>query len=382
LTSDRAVGSGGGVTVVRGEARRRWIVVLSVVAVLCALPLAVRAWPVRAAGPDAAALRERMLASADRPYQGYALSTGSMGLPELPRLAEVSALLSSTSQMRAWYAGRDRWRVDVVDTGAERGLYQTPNGQYVWDYAGNQLTRVVGEQPARLPRAADLMPPDLARRLLAAADGDGIAPVPARRVAGVAAAGLRITPSDPRTTIGRVDIWADPSTGLPVQVEVTGRGADRPVVVTRFLELEQAAPNRDVLTPPDARPGMGFTVTITPDVVSALDRLRFARLPARLAGQPRRDPVGDLSAVAVYGTGLARWVVLPLPGRVGAEAYDGAERWGRDLDLPDGEAVLISRSLLSVVVLRPGGRRTYLIAGLVEADLLRRAAAELAEFRR
>jgi hypothetical protein len=38
-----------------------------------------------------------------------------------------------------------------------------------------------------------------------------------RHIAGVDAAGLRINPTDPATTIGRVDIWADPETGLALQ---------------------------------------------------------------------------------------------------------------------------------------------------------------------
>src|SRR3712207_7111533 len=44
------------------------------------------------------------------------------------------------------------------------------------------------------------------------------------------AAGLRLTPSDPDTTIGRVDIWADatgdPATALPLRVEVSARTGD------------------------------------------------------------------------------------------------------------------------------------------------------------
>ena len=42
------------------------------------------------------------------------------------------------------------------------------------------------------------------------------------------AAGLRMTPADPASTVGRVDIWADPSSGLPLMVEVFGRGSGRP----------------------------------------------------------------------------------------------------------------------------------------------------------
>jgi hypothetical protein len=369
----------GELTVERRSARRRWIIVLTCAAVLCAVPVAVRVWPVGTPAVSAETLRTRIRASAGQPFQGYALSTATMGLPELPQLGRVTALFSETTQLRSWYAGRDRWRVDVVGAGTELGLYQTPEGQYTWDYGANQLTQLVGAQPVRLPRAADLMPPDLARRLLAASAGDRVTALPGKRVAGVSAAGLRITPSDRHTTVGSVDIWADPANGLPLQIEITGRASRRPVLVTRFLEVSLTDPAAAVLVPPVPRPGIGFTATSTPDLVSTLGRWLVAPLPPQVAGQPRREPVTGLSTAAVYGTGLAQFTVVPLPRRIGAEAYGNALRWGTPLDIPGGDGVLISTSLLSVAVVRPAtGRRTYLLAGLVDGQLLAQAGADLA----
>ena len=366
-----------GGTVVRAGTRRRWAVVLAVVVLLCSVPAVIAAWPVRAADLDPAVLRERITASAAQPYHGFAQSTGLLGLPPLRNLEQVTALVSRTTQMRTWYAAPDRWRVDVIAGGTERDLYQTPDGQVVWDYGDNQLTRIVGDQPVRLPVAADLTPPELARRLLAGAAGDRIEPLADRRVAGVAAAGLRIVPAAPGTTVAHVDVWADPASGLPVQAEVTARGGARPVFVSRFLEVTLGAPDDRVLTPPEPRPGIGATETAVPDVLGALNRWqRFGGLPDRLAGQPRGDAVGGTSAVGVYGTGLARFVVLTLPRRFGSDAYDNAATFGRRLDVPGGEAALIGTGLLTVLVVQ--GERTFLAAGLVEPAVLERAAAELA----
>ena len=125
----------------------------------------------------------------------------------------------------------------MIEGSTERDVYQTPDAQYVWDFGDSQLTRIVGDQPVRLPRAADLTPPELARRLLGIAAGDRLEPVAGRRVAGIEAAGLRIVPATADTTVDHIDVWADPATGLPVQAEVTARGGQRPVFVTRFLEL-------------------------------------------------------------------------------------------------------------------------------------------------
>jgi hypothetical protein len=368
---------GWGRTVVGAQARRRWGVVLAVVVVLCSIPIAINVWPARAADISVPALRARISASAARPYSGYAQSTGLLPLPALPNLERVTALVSGTTEMRAWYAGPQRWRLDVIAGGSERDTYQTPDAQYVWDYEDNQLSRIVGEQPLRLPRAADLTPPELVRRILDLAAGDRFQPVADKRVAGRAAAGLRIIPATADTTVDHVDVWADPASGLPVQAEVTAKGGVRPVFVTRFLELHLGAPAASVVAPPQPRPGMGFTETAAPDILSLLNRRnRFVTLPDTLGGAPRADSVPGVSAAAVYGTGLARFVVVALPGRFGAPAYDKIETFGQEVTVPSGSAALITTGLLTLLAVRAD--RTYLVAGLVTPALLQRAAVDLA----
>jgi hypothetical protein len=366
-------------TVVTGPALRRWVLVLGLITVLAAIPIAAGRWPVQAASIDVGTLRARLTASGGQAFRGYAQSTGLLPVPALPNLSQVTALVSGTTEMRTWYAGPDRWRVDVLGEGTERDLYQTPEAQFTWDFGDNQLTRVVGDQPVRLPRAADLSPPELVRRVLSIATGDRVEPLPAKRVAGVDAAGLRLVPAGADTTVAHVDIWADPATGLPLQAEVTAKGGTRPVFVTRFLEIHFGAPDTSVLIPPAPRPGIGYTVTEAPDILSAINRRRPAFLPAGLAGLPRRDPLAGLSAVAVYGTGLASLVVVALPGRFGGQAFQQIQTYGQELTLPgDSEASLITTGLLSLLAVRVGDR-VFLVAGLVGAPLMQRVAGSLAE---
>jgi hypothetical protein len=111
-----------GRTVVSAQGMRRWSVVLAVALVLAAIPLILQAWPVRATTEDPASLRTRIAASGTHSFQGYVQSTGLLGLPALPNLSEVTALLSGTTEMRTWYAGPDRWRVDVLGPGTEQDL--------------------------------------------------------------------------------------------------------------------------------------------------------------------------------------------------------------------------------------------------------------------
>jgi hypothetical protein len=296
--------------------------------------------------------------------------------------------------MRVWYSSADRWRVDVIDLAAERDTYRTPQGEVTWDYGRRQLIDYGGVPVLRLPRGADLTPPELAKRLLSmAADQVTLAPLPARRVAGIDAAGVRLTPTSSLTTVGHIDIWADPASGLPLQVEVTGRSARRPFLTTRFLDVSLTAPAAGVLVPPEQRPDLSPVGVDPTDVDNALKILDPGPLPASLAGQPRaNDDQVTLNGtgvvfwgpgIAAYGTGLARFLVISVPRRIGYDAERRAIRGGGvRLTFPDGDGVLITTPLVSVLAMdgHPA-RRTYLLAGLVDAKLLKQAGAELSSYR-
>ena len=405
-------------SVVRRDARRRWAIVLASVAVLCAVPVAVSAWPAKDLRVDARELRDLIRRSADRPYEGYAESVGTLGLPELPRFGQVAALVSGNTRMRAWYAAKDRWRVDVIETGQERGVYRTPDGIVNWDYGANQLavvalanvamvvlnrddvamearySAVTGESSNRLPRGADLLPPDLARRLLDLAEGDPATPIRGRRIAGVDAAGLRITTSAPQSTIGHIDIWADPRTGLPLQVSVTARNAERPILETRFLDLRLSRPSDAVLTPPEARDGMSATDVDPEDSFNIFDP-GYPDLPDTIAGLERwadaevvtPDGPGERWVIrrelgTAYGNGLTRIAVLPLNRRLGNDVLRNARAWGTEITLPDTAAVLIAAPLISVMVVHKHSRnQTYLLAGMVDGVYMQRFGEALAAAR-
>jgi hypothetical protein len=370
------------VRVVSGQAFRRWLVVFAAVGVAVALPPVIGALPARGAPVDANQLRQRILDSGNQPYVGYAESTGRLGVPDLEDLSDVTKLLNSTIRLRAWYAEPERWRVAQVGAdGSERDVYKTgPGLEYTWDYGQNLLTQVYGDPPLRLPRAADLVPPELARRLLSAAPGDAVSALPTRRVAGRDAVGLRLTPTDAGTTIASVDIWADPGTGVPLQVEVTGRGASSPVLSSRFLDFSSQPPAPGVLLP-QLTADAGFTSTASPDLASAIGNFGLGVVPESLLGKPRRFLPAGFDPVGVYGNGLASFVVLPLPRGLGGPAFTGLKNAGGvQLTLPGGgTAIELSTPLVSVLLARfPQLRRTYVLAGFDTPDVIRSAATELA----
>ncbi len=365
----------------RNRALGRWAMVGVAIAVLCALPSIIAALPVAEGPINVNQLRQRIIASTRQPFQGDAQSIAALGLPNLPDLGDVTGLLSGTTTMRAWYAASNQHRVDMITGFGERDYYQTQGAEYVWDYGQNLLSELVGTAPIRLPQAEDLLPPELAWRVFQVDPTDAVSSLPARRIAGVDAAGLRLRPTDPDTTIGQVDVWADPNTGLPLRVEVTQRGATNPVLRTAFSDITLGVPAASALTPPSGR-GSGFTVAKVPDLLGALGNVsRFTRLPEELAGYPRAPQVPGLPQIARYGTGLTSFVVLALPADVGDSALTNAKQaGGLAVPLRFGQAELIQVPLLTVAV-ENRGRRSFLIAGLVDRAVIGNAAVDLDTFR-
>ena len=365
------------------EVVRRWAVVAVGVALLCGLPVIASALPVSVPQLTAGQLRVLVRASADESYSGYAESNATFGLPPVAGLAGLTSLLNGVSKMRVWQATPDRWRVDVLSDAGERDTYQLSGGRsYIWNSGSQLLTEVRGRPAYRLPRPADLVPPALALRLLSEAGRQArysvIAPV---RVAGQSAAGLRITPSDPASTVGRVDIWADPVSGLPLLVEIFGRDSARPALQSQFFQVSRWHPDARVLTPARS-PGAGFTVTRASDLAGALSNLGLVALPAELAGRIRQPVQEGFEEVGVYGGGLATFVVLGVRGSAGGDLIPGAiSAGGTPLAVASGgSGVVIGAPLINAVIVRPSGFFvTFLLAGTVSAELLEQAAAELAQ---
>jgi class 3 adenylate cyclase len=147
----------------------RWGAFACGVAALACLPAAVAALPVGSGSLPPARLLARVLASTDAPYQGYAESFAGLGLPDLPRAGRVVALLGGTTRMRVWAASSRDWRVDELSAVGERDLYHHLWGTELWDSGQRRVTVTRGQPTVRLLRPADLLPPELGRRVAAAA---------------------------------------------------------------------------------------------------------------------------------------------------------------------------------------------------------------------
>ncbi|HEY1324598.1 MAG TPA: hypothetical protein VGF32_30345 [Streptosporangiaceae bacterium] len=361
---------------------RRWVLVTAGVVLLGGLPVIASALPVSVPRLTASQLRARILASAHESYAGYAESNATFGLPPVEGLTGLTSLLNGVTKMRVWQATQTRWRVDVLSDAGERDTYQLSGFRsYIWDSGDQLLTDVLGQQTYRLPRPADLVPPALALRMLSEAGRQArfsvIAPV---RVAGQNAAGLRVTPADPASTVGRVDIWADPSSGLPLRVEVFGRSSASPALESLFFQVSSWHPDPRVLTPTRAA-GTGFTVTSAGKLAGALRNLALAALPAELGGRIRLPVQPGFETIGAYGGGLTTFVVLAVRGSAGRNLVpDVISAGGTPLDIAGGAGAAISAPLINAIVVRPPGWFfTFLLAGTVSTRLLEQAATDLTE---
>ena len=324
--------------VARFTRRWRWLVVLAGVALLLALPGLVKAWPVRAEAIPPAELRALALASVDQPYQGYAESRGGMGIPDIGSLADQAALLGGSSKLRVWYAGPTAWRVDELGLTGERDLYADDGSIWVWESQTQEARRSEVTTQLRLPRPTDLLPSELGRRLLADAEPDELSELGSVRVAGRAVPGVRVTPNSTTTTVDHVDVWVEPSTGLPVRVAVTARGVRPPILESGFLDLTLTAPDpaRLVFEPPPAARVQGDSGGL--DLVQRAERTLPLLLPETLAGLRRGTE--RATAVATYGSGFDAVAVLAVSGRfVGRIVRDVAppapRPWGGDAGIVD-----------------------------------------------
>ncbi len=357
---------------------RRWLLVAAGAVALAGAAPVWNALPGAADGTGAAGLRRRILAGAAQPWVGLAESSGRLALPELPALESTTALFTGVTRVRGFVAGPNRWRVDELTPVGERDTYRLDGREYVWDFGFDQLTELTGNAALRLPRAADLLPPELARRLLTLAPDDPVTPLPARRIAGRSATGLRLTPADPDTTVGRVDVWADQETGLPLRVEVAARtGPPVPLLVSELQSVDLRAPDAATLVPPRP-PGSGRVRVEAADLGGALRVLDAAPPPERLAGRARVPLGGDeLPGVGVYGAGLAGFVLVPVSRGLAGRVLDGAgAAGGVEVEVPRGRAVRVATPLLSLAV---HGRRAggVLLVGSVAPEVLERAIVEL-----
>jgi hypothetical protein len=256
-------------------------------------------------------------------------------------------------------------------------VHRDPSGSWSWNYESQTATRTwtTAAAPISVPAAPDLLPSSLGRRLLSEADDGELSRLGARRVAGRDALGLRLVPRAAASSVARVDAWIDAATGIPLQVQVFGKGATAPALDTRFLDLDAHRPAASVtaFTPP---PGAGIRRGGTDELVrEAARRLRPVHLPATLLGLPRRQVDGVPEGIALYGRGVTLLAVVPVPDRL-ASGFRQALAQAPGAQVKYGD-ISVAAGPLSLRLYSPPYIGAYLFVGTVTLDALSGVTGEL-----
>lgn len=349
----------------------RWAAVTASTVLLVAGPVAIRAWPAHDQDVSAADLLATIQDNLDHPYSGYVETRGTLQLPVADRFTDVGDLFGSTTRMRVWWRSDDAWRVDKLLATGEQDLIHNVQGTTRWRYEQNDAD--LSHDPAiRLPRTADLVPPAVADLLLQGVDATEVRRLPAARVAGVDALGLRMSPADERSSIAHVDAWADPDSGVVVRVEVVGKGTDTPAFASEFAEFSAAMPpaERSMFVPP---PGADFDFDDVLDIADAANQYAPVLPPDTVAGLAKA-PQAD-RAVGMYGSGVTRLLAIPLRPHEGSPLRKQLRLTPGVRAIPEG--TLLSIGPLGVLMSGGDGEGGWLVAGTVTTDTLTQAVDDL-----
>lgn len=293
-------------------------------------------------------------------FSGTVKQTSDLGLPQLPAgmgsgsdsgsgsdaaSANAVELLTGTHTARVYEAGADQRRVQVLDSMGERDVVRNGNDVWFWDATHNTATHVA--VPERSAEPTDVTSPaDAARRALAAIDGSTTVAVDgSSSVAGRDAYRLVLTPRSDGTTVGSVGIAVDAETGLPLQVEVTARGATSPAFSVGFTQVDLTRPDASIF---DFQPPSGATV-------------KQETLPAHTASSGEKP--------AVTGSGWDAVVTVD----AGTSATAGIRSDGvfQQLTKPAAGGRVLSTTLVNVLVTDDG----RVLAGAVPVSRLEAVAA-------
>lgn len=359
----------------------RWAAVTVGTALLIASPtLAAAAFAPTGVVLTAAQVVAAARASSSVAHQGLVQVEGRLGLPTLPFGGAAFGLLGQGTRVRTWWASPLSWRTDTLSAGGQVGQFAVPGAISAWDYERRTVTIQSTSPGLRVPRTVDLMPPAAARWLLSlAGPADRVVALPSRVVGGVFASGAEVSSGEADSSLAAVDVWVEPASGLPVQVDAYARGIAVPVFSSYFLDLSLSSPDPAVLTP-----SLDPTADLQQyrfDLLSFLRSVGTAPLPPSLAGLHRTmDSAAIPLGVGTYGTGYARVVLLQLPDRLLARVQStvapGAIGGASSVLAFGGQAVLLRTPTVQLAVLTTSAGGGFLLIGVLTSKAMNAAVQD------
>ncbi len=349
----------------------RWCLVALGVLVGAGVLVAVRALPARDEDLSAEDLLARVESSDGAAYSGQVETLGTLQLPVADRFTDVGALFGERTRMRVWWRGSDDWRVDKLLATGETDLVHDARGTTEWSYEDAEATRYV-DPDIRLPRTADLLPPVLGSRLLEDVDPSELERLPADRIAGRDALGLRVSPASELSSIEYVDLWVDPATGVPLKLAVFSAESRSAAFTTEFVNFSAETPDADrtAFSPP---PGAEVSFEEVLDIADAANQYADVVAPRSLVGLAASSE--SRGAVGVYGTGVTQIIAIPLWDRAAEPLRDQLGLTTGSVLVEEGTFVRVGP--LGVLLTDLRGGAGWLVSGTVTQETLEAAARTL-----
>lgn len=299
-------------------------------------------------------------------------------------LDDLISLATGTHTARV-YLDDSNARLQVLDRLAERDVYVSDAGAWIYDSAERAATHVTADEAALDALEAESEAhADEARQRLEAELGTPL-PTPEQvldevlakldestevsvgtdgRVAGREVYELVLEPRDADTLVGEIVVAIDGETGVALAASVTARGADEPAFSVSFTDVSFEAPDASVFafSPPE---GTAVTEHVVPIPTAAeLEQWKAEAGSADHAGEGVPRPI-------VHGEGWSAVVELPV-GAGGAAGLGGeASAMLETLTEPVDGGRILSTSLVTVLVTDDG----RVLAGAVTPDRLLAAAS-------
>jgi hypothetical protein len=349
----------------------RWAVVVLVAILALTTPIAVRLLPPDADDASPATVLAQARAALAGSWSGTVQTEGRLQLPDADGLGSISSLFGERTRMRVWWRDAEHWRVDRLLATGETDLVRDGDSMVEWSYERAAAT-VSREPQIRLPRPGDLLPPVLAERMLrGVADADATA-LPAQRLVGRSAVGLRVRPSSTLSSISHTDLWVDVASGVPLLLEVYAEGSAAPAVTSRFTDFSTEPVDRDVVS---------FTATSTTrvefddvlDIADAANQYAPVRPPVVVAGLDKT--LTSDRAVGVYGEGMTQVIAIPLRDRE-ADALR-TQMISTAGAVQDAQQTLVTVGPLGVLLTGSRGDGGWLLAGTLAPGALERAGRDV-----
>ena len=255
-----------------------------------------------------------------RPFTATVQQTANLGLPELPGMSRASgatsSLLDGSQSIDIWYGGPKRVRIAVPVQAGESDLRRDGGTVWLWNSKTQTATQVTlpaqvhaknaptGNGPAGPGGSSTSpQPPDTpqaaASQFLAAIGPSTVVGVQSNvYVADRPAYQLSLAPRSSQSLVGRVLLAIDASSGVPLRVEVYGRGSAGLAYSIGYSKLAYGTPSAAnfSFTPP---PGATVKKQTVPGDPAAL--LRGLGLPSG-SSLPGSGPTGQAGTPTVIGS--------------------------------------------------------------------------------